>query len=294
MNQKIYIGIVFTALLLLGAVLSFSQKPGVKPKTELPKQNYHFALNSSKEFYGNLENAKPDLLNANKIYGGIVSHHTYVAVEIAKFFSGVKNKKIKTVVLVGPNHFGNGAKVLVSSYPFQTPWGTLEPDTNIISQLLKEDLAKSDEQVFETEHSISALVGFIKYAFPEARLVPIIVNRSLSQAESFKLAGKLNQILSEDSLVLASADFSHHVDYQTAQKQDKENTQLVINFNSNKIQQLSPRELDSPPAVIFLLRYLELKSAFKIEYKSLNSAIYSGNLDSKDVTGYMFAYFSKF
>ena len=293
MKKYYSIGIIITALLLLGAVLSLNKKKEVKPIAELPKQNFHYSLDSNKEFYGNLETAKPDLPVANKIYGGIVSHHTYVATEIAKFFSGLKNQKIKTVVLVGPNHFGNGAKVLVSSYPYQTPWGIIEPNLDIINQLKNEDLARSEEQVFETEHSISALVGSIKYALPDAKLVPIIVNRNLSQAESFKLAEKLNQILPEDSLILASADFSHHVDNQVALKQDKISVVLLKSFDYGKIQKLDSKALDSPPTINILLKYLEIKGALKMEYKNLNSAIFSGNLDSKDVTSYVFAYFSK-
>jgi len=253
---------------------------------------FHYAASGNKDFYGNAESANPLLALNEPVYGGIASHHMFVAGETAEYFSGLKASGInpKTIIILGPNHFNNGADILVSRYAYKTPWGIIEPESKIINSLIESNVADNDEQPFEQEHSISALAGFIKNSFPEAKIAPIIIKRSISAQKAEELASKLNELLPAASLVLASVDFSHHQNRVAAQYHDDKSISAIQNFDFENISKL---EIDSPPTIYALLKYLEFRGASRMVYANTNSALFSKNLSSEDVTSYVFAYFLK-
>ena len=223
--------------------------------------------------------------------GGIVSHYFFVASEIASFFAKIRNQEVDTFVILGPNHFGAGnSDILISKYPYKTPWGILEPDEKVIRELLKEESIENEEFPFKKEHSISSLVGFIKYFFPEAKIVPIILKNNVSSQEAELLAEKLDEILRENSVVLASVDFSHHLNRTAAQFHDEASISVIENFDYKRIYNL---EIDSPSSIYTLLKYLEKRESQKMISENINSANFSDDFDSEDVTSYLFSHFTK-
>ncbi|MCK5466639.1 AmmeMemoRadiSam system protein B, partial [Candidatus Parcubacteria bacterium] len=163
-------------------------------------------------------------------------------------------------------------------------------DEKIIEELLKEKFIENEEFPFEKEHSISSLVGFIKYFFPDSKIAPIILKKNVSPLEAELLAKKLTDILGENSVVLASVDFSHHLNRIAAQFHDEASVSVIENFDYERIYNL---EIDSPPSIYTLLKYLEKKGSQKMIYENINSAVFSNNLDSEDVTSYLFSYFTE-
>lgn len=253
--------------------------------------DFHYAYFHNKEFYGNLEKADREIKIGEKVNGGIVSHHFFVASEIASFFAKIKNQEVDTFVILGPNHFEAGnSNVLISKYPYNTPWGILEPDEKIIEELLKEKFIENEEFPFKKEHSISSLVGFIKYFFPDSKIAPIILKKNVSPIEAELLAEKLTNVLGENSVVLSSVDFSHHLNRIAAQFHDEASISVIENFDYERIYNL---EIDSPPSIYTLLKYLEKKESQKMIYKNINSAVFSDDLSSEDVTSYLFSHFIK-
>jgi len=253
--------------------------------------DFHFAYFQNKEFYGDLEKANGETKISEKVDGGIVSHHFFVASKIASFFAKIGDQKIETIVILGPNHFSAGdGDILISKYPYNTPWGVLEPDEKIIEELLKEKFVENDEFPFEKEHSISSLAGFVKYFSPEAKIVPLILKNNVSSQKAELLAEKLTEILGENSVVLASVDFSHHLNRIAAQFHDEASVSVIENFDYERIYNL---EIDSPPSIYALLKYLEKKGSQKMIYENINSAVFSDDFDLEDVTSYLFSYFVK-
>lgn len=253
--------------------------------------DFHYAYFQNKDFYGDLEKAESEAKISEQAAGGIVSHHFFVASKIAGFFAKIKNQNIKTIVILGPNHFDSGeGDILISKYPYNTPWGVVEPDEEIIDELLKEKIIKNEELPFVQEHSISSLVGFIKYFFPDAKIAPLILKKKTTPQEAELLAEKLNETLGEDVLVLASVDFSHHLNRTAAQFHDEASIAVMKNFTYDRIYNL---EIDSPPAIYTLLKYLEKKEEQKMIYENTDSAAFSNDLEAEDVTSYLFAYFIK-
>ena len=280
-------------LKLIAAVLllvNFSFLAATIYRFKMPKSDYHYAAYSQAELYDGLsDNDKIKPLN-EEVYGGIVSHHFFVAREISKFFLQMRNQAPPQVVILGPNHFNTGNNnILLSDYDYQTPWGVLPADHNIIKQLAAGGLAKIEEKPFAREHSISTLVGFIKKVFPDTKIVPIIIKRNTSAADTAALADELINILPPRSLVIASVDFSHHLNRIAASYHDSKSIAAISSF---ALADLPKIEVDSPQSIAVLLEYLQSRGAEKITWTNTNSARFSNNLSSEDVTSYLFAHFT--
>jgi MEMO1 family protein len=294
MAKKVLFPIIILALLLFGAVLWYGQlgkeiSESRKPSIQEPKK-FHFAQYADKEFYGNIDTAEPMFQLEKPATGLIVSHHMYVSEHIAKLYSVLKAKNIQTVAIIGPNHFNRGDRIMVSEYDYQTPWGILETDRTITGELKARNIASVDEKPFEIEHSISSQVGFIKAVAPNAKIVPIMLKRSVTEEEAAQVAQALHELLPENSVVVASVDFAHHTDNLTAQVHDKQAISILENFEFEKMYSI---DADSPPSLYAVLKFMELRGAKNMQYQNTNAAIVSGNLAHKDVTSYVFAAFTK-
>lgn len=284
-------------LLVTGFGLVFLIYSYYQDETDITANNvieyddYHAAFYQNKEFYGGLEAIETDNIIQEKVYGGIVSHHMLISSEIAKFFLNLKEQNPKTIVILGPNHYGLGSNLFISKYPFKTPWGLLEPDLDVIDALIQAGYVENQEKPFEIEHSISSLVGFIKYVFPDAKIAPVILSKKTPKDQLDKLAEELDKILLDETLVISSVDFSHHLNRMASNFHDKKSISAINSFDFDNIFNL---EIDSPPSIYVLLKYLEKRNAFKTSHLvSTNAADYSGILNMKDVTSYVFEYFIK-
>ena len=285
---------IFLIVISLAGVFFIFSKQKIPAKSEMNQKqekenNFHFSDHMDKSFYGNLDGITSDGQMGEKIYGGIVSHHLLVAKEIAKFFQTFEEQSPKTFVVIGPDHFNVGSgDILTSRYSYKTPWGTVESQEKYVEKLINKKAVYVDEEPFFKEHSISALVSFIKYYYPDAKIVPIILKRSVDRERTDYLAKNLNEILSDDAVVVSSVDFSHHLSNTTAQFHDERSISAITNFDYDRILE---SEIDSPASIYVLQKYLELQGAQRMIYKNINSAIFSGNLLSNDVTSYLFAHF---
>lgn len=105
-----------------------------------------------------------------------------------------------------------------------------------------------------------------------------------------KIGEWLYNNLPPESLVLASVDFSHHQDLKATLKHDLNSEQILKNLDLKNLQNI---EADSPQSLAVLFAFLRLHGASKIEFINTNSAYMSGNLDSRDITSYFFATFTK-
>lgn len=278
-------------LCTMSAYVLWFIRPSIFSRIGEENDKKHYALYPNKEFYTGLKNSRGVPIEKEKVFGGIVSHHFFMEKDIADFFLSLKDQHPKTIVIIGPNHFSVGTgDVLVSQYPYETPWGTLMPDQAVVDQLVKKKIVKVDEYPFEKEHSISALVGFIKYVFPNAKIVPIILKRNVSEVVSRHLADELNDILTEESLVIASVDFSHHQNRIAAAFHDEKSIATIDSFDFDSVKRL---EVDSPASIDTLMKYVDKRGAQKMVYTAKNSAAVSHNVSSEDVTSYLFAHFTK-
>lgn len=204
-----------------------------------------------------------------KIFLGIVPHDTSASFIIADFFQRLSVENSSVVILVGPNHFERGDfKVLSGVSSWQTSFGNVEAEKNIIENLKKQGLLKIDEETLRGEHSIGALMPFFKFYLPKALVVPIILSNHLSIEEINVLANKLESYVRAGIPLVVSLDFSHYLRNKEAQEKDELTLKLIKNFDYYNIIQLKSDYLDSPPSLILLLMLAQRlsKNNFEIFY----------------------------
>ena len=298
-NKKTLLLIILALIVLqLGLIcfwLFFKQaKPSQSAELLSPIENYPLASAYSMEqaFYDDAyAQADNNFIYSDKVFVGILPHHLIVKGKVANFFNGLQKQKIKTVVLIGPNHFGlRETDILLSRAKWQTPSGDLLPETKLIDELAKQDGIKIDEQVFLEEHSISGLVGFIKRSLPEVKIVPIILPSKTTKIAAEKLAVFLQQNCDENTLVLGSVDFSHYQPAAVADFHDDNSWAMIENLDSENIWQA---EVDSPASLAVVLDYAKAKQANKANLLwQTNSSRLNDQLDLPG-TSHQFFYFTK-
>lgn len=141
-------------------------------------------------------------------YSGDVAASAFAA--FSETFSG-------TFIIIGPSH--HGFRTCTSQIPWETPLGIVDTDTDLGSALNLE----VDEISHRDEHSIEVQIPFIKYRFPRARILPILMgDQDVLSAE--RLAGTVLDAVyekeREDIRIVASSDFSHYVPLAKARGDD--------------------------------------------------------------------------
>ena len=241
--------------------------------------------------YGSVDKIKAGFVSDEYIYGGIVSHHLLAAVDIARFYASFADQDIDTIILVGPNHEGQGTeKIAVPTLDFETPWGDVELNQRLIQKLVDENVVVVDDAAFVGEHSISVQTPYIKYYIPEATIVPIVLKKHIDRQSLVALSTALSDIRDNRTVVIASVDFSHHTDKATGNKNDEKSIQTISEFDMDGLYTLN---IDSPNSILVLLTYLKMIDATLFNYWRQNAADILQSPDYQDVTTYLFAFFQK-
>jgi len=161
--------------------------------------------------------------HAGYVYSGNMAGRTIGAVVIPK-----------TVIILGPNHHGRGAKVALSSTAWQLPAGTVNCDHELASMLLAASpLFVEDEQAHQFEHSLEVQVPFLQALQPELRIVAIALS-DLSYAECAAVADAISKVVAEtdkEILLLASTDMSHYESRASATVKDRRALEQVLELD---------------------------------------------------------------
>jgi MEMO1 family protein len=226
-------------------------------------------------FFSSIAKAK-ETEKRSDISALVVPHHLLAAELIAGPFMHVSGRKISTVVVIGPNHENKGRDHISSALAsWQTPYGSLEENKGLVKKLINDFLMNADEKIFENEHSIGAMAPYIKYYFPEAKLVPIILTSNSNISDAEKISRWLTENLNNDALVVLSSDFSHYLEKSDAEKKDLLTKELIEKRSISKIAQLGNDNVDCPIGLAMILMYAEKKN--------LKTEI-TGHLNSYDLT----------
>ncbi|MBU4140987.1 MAG: AmmeMemoRadiSam system protein B [Candidatus Omnitrophica bacterium] len=209
-------------------------------------------------------------------------------------YKAIKDRPIRTVVIIGPSHYEyfDG----VSVYPqgaWQTPLGNVPVDAELANTLINSHANISFyESAFAREHSVEVQIPFLQIVLDNFKIVPVIMGkfsdencRILSQALLEATKDR------EDVLIVASTDMSHDHPYDEARKID--------NLTIKELERLDPEslyyklvseecELCGAACVITTLLYAKGRGADDIEImKYANSGDITG--DKRRVVGYLSA-----
>jgi AmmeMemoRadiSam system protein B len=192
---------------------------------------------------------------SQKITGITVPHHLLAADLIAEAFARISTQGYRRIIILSPDHFSRSrTPFAVARRDFQTALGALVTDTGAVDQLLQ-NKSVSPSNLFSHEHGVQALLPFIAYHFPEARIVALAIRQTAKPPEWESLARTLASLLIPDTLIIQSTDFSHYLPPSEARRQDQETLRVLSGGDPEEVLGLSePAHLDSKAA-----QYLQLR-----------------------------------
>lgn len=223
------------------------------------------------------------------VYGGIVSHHIPMTIpRLVDFYSSLKKtQKVKKFIIIGPDHTNAGkSPITVSNASFFTVYGEIKPVDGLALKLQESKLANVEESPFDKEHSIGSQVLIISKIFPGANVTPIILRSNTTKDQAEALGEMLATILDEDTVLIASVDFSHYLTTEQAIPMDQVSGDVVRNLD---IDALPLVKADSSKSMVVFMRAMSNKKANDTSnFDILNTNDLMQNRDY--TTGYVFGF----
>jgi len=224
-----------------------------------------------------------------RVFGAVVPHHLIAHELIGEVFAKLSRSQDppSLIILLGPNHQNWGNRILTSSLGWNTPFGTVEADEDVIDELLNTKLIKRDDSAFTKEHSMGNLMPFIKFYLPDARVVPIIFHHDVLKKEAEEIARHLSRVVEIGAVVVASVDFSHYLPKNKAELRDQETIRALKAKDLDKLFSFGNEHLDSPASLAIVLLTMESRGITEFEILAhTNSGTLMGN-DMIETTSYM-------
>jgi hypothetical protein len=197
--------------------------------------------------------------DAGTIRGCIVPHHLLAKGLIHEVFQNVSKNEYKTVVLIGPDHESTDkGKIFTTLRDWQTPTGILETDSKFTEELLKYDFVKEGDDKLTTEHSTSSIIPFINYYLNDVKVISLVLTKQVRLEDVEILTDALYENLNmEETLFIASIDFSHYLNLDDADKMDSISMEAIQNKDINKIMSFTNDNLDSPISLVTMLKMMD-------------------------------------
>ena len=230
-------------------------------------------------------------------FGVVVPHagYRYSGSVAAKVFASIK--MAKTVIILGPNHRGEGASglppkvAIVTKGEWEIPGGIATIDEKLASLILEEsDVVEEDSVAHDGEHSLEVQIPLIRHYHGDVDIVPLILS-GLTADEVIKLSSDIYRAIKrygKKSTLVASTDFSHYVPHETATIQDQKAINEILKLDGRGLLEIVKNERISmcgynPVAtVIETCKMLGATKAWLVEYATSGET--SGDLSS--VVGY--------
>ena len=151
--------------------------------------------------------------HAGYVYSGGVAAETLGRIEIPE-----------TVILLGPNHTGQGKPVALSTATWDMPMGRVPVDRELAQAILEEtDYIEEDEVAHQYEHSLEVQIPFLQYRQPNLSIVPITISHISYQVLDeigLALAEAIKRNSDKNILIVASSDMTHYEPRDAAEKKD--------------------------------------------------------------------------
>ena len=230
---------------------------------------------------------------AHRITGLTVPHHLLAADLIASAFALASGQNYRRIIILSPDHFGRSSTPFaVSIRNFQTVMGEVGIDDDAVARLRENPLV-SASNLFSHEHGVRALLPFVAHYFPRARIVAVAIRRDSRPAQWDSLAQTLVPLLTADTLLLQSTDFSHYLPWPQARQFDQETLRVLSAGDPGGVAGLTqPQHLDSRGAQYLQLRLQkQVYQARCAVMASRNSQEYSAQ-PLKSTTSYLVQVYS--
>ncbi len=231
-------------------------------------------------------------LKISHVYGGVVSHHIPTTIpRLVTFYSRLKKtQSVKNFIIIGPDHTDAGiAPVTISNVSFFSTYGEMKPIENLAMKLQDAKLVNIDELPFDPEHSIGSQVLIISRIFPEAKITPIILRSDTTKEHAEALGKMLATFLDDETVLIASVDFSHYLSANQAMSIDQISGEVVRDLDlsaSSLVKADSGRSME-----VFMHAMSEKRAFVTDDFSVVNTNDLMQNSDY--TTGYVFGFWGK-
>ncbi len=170
--------------------------------------------------------------HAGYVYSGPVAARSY--------FELASDGKPATIVIIGPNHTGQGSGVsMMLEGVWETPLGKVEIDRDLATAISRESsIIDLDDSAHLYEHSIEVQLPFLQYVLQTRfEFVPICMMMQ-DQETSAEVGKALGQALrGRDALVIASSDMTHYESADAARRKDRLVIDAILALDDAKLQE---------------------------------------------------------
>lgn len=175
--------------------------------------------------------------HAGYMYSGQTAAYSYKV--------AAKQKNIKRIFLLGPSHHVAVRGVaLPQNSSFATPLGEIDLDKETINELKTYPMFCVNSNVHNIEHSLELQLPYIKYCFPAAKLVPIVIGHLEDESDARLIGEILKGYVGKNDLVIVSSDFTHYGPRYGFTPFDSYSSKKIAELDSEAFQHLSALDLD--------------------------------------------------
>lgn len=251
--------------------------------------------NLKKEVLQHLNTSVPNPI-PQEIFGLVSPHAGYVysGSTAAYGFNTLKNKKIKTVIIISPSHreYFPGVSIY-NGDGYETPLGVIPVNQEMADKLIdgRGNIFRGIEGHRE-EHAIEVQLPFLQCVLDNFSIVPVVMG---DQGHVFveALVNKLNEVVNDNTLLLASSDLSHYYSAAEADQKDSIIEKDINDFDyellSNDLANKSCEACGAGP-ILTIMKTAKLNKKNKsIVLNRTHSGDVSG--DNEQVVGYLSAVF---
>ncbi len=230
------------------------------------------------------------VLKSDDVTGLTVPHHLLVKDTIADLYFSISENKYDNVVILSPDHFFAGdTPFSTTTKDFETVFGVLIVNKQLIQTVIGQNPLITESDMFKREHGIHAQTPFIKYWYPDAKIIPIASKINTTKQDLDSLFQTLSAVLpKEKTLIIQSTDFSHYLPLEEADQMDAETILAIKSGDPEEILKLTqPDHIDSVASQYLQLRLQkEFFNTHTILINRTNSAHFAGH-DVSETTSYI-------
>ncbi len=196
-----------------------------------------------------------ELQSYDDVKGIITTHHTLASELIHDLFRSIQNNRYDNIIVIGPDHNSrDGLKIITSDAGWNTPFGTLELNESYHQELLQHPFMAVNNTIMKNEHSSGAIIPYIKYFFPDISINTVAIPATMNLKESQELGVFLSEMIDdENTLLIASLDFSHYLNVPEAYTMDEVTLKAIQEKNYREIMRFTNDNVDSPQTLIAFL-----------------------------------------
>lgn len=160
--------------------------------------------------------------HAGYVYSGAVAAQAYARIQSAR-------GRIQRVVLIGPSHrVAFRGLALSQAESWATPLGAMPLDRAAYGVLSQIPMVGFLDQAHAQEHSLEVHLPFLQKTLGPVALVPMVVGDTPPETVAAALEALWG---GQETLIVASTDLSHFLDYDACQELDRKTAAAIASLN---------------------------------------------------------------